>query len=203
MKDFRGLIFRRWKRKGTLLLRIGRTYYPRLFSCCFCRNCSDRWHITSHYVSCRLLIFCAQCRKKMNEIHVLMFTVMELCYLFMFDDLISFRFLRYVVERAHGSSNNLVICVCYIFLTNQLNLANYFLLRNNATPYRRFLVPRDMSVGQFIHILSSRLHLSPGKALFVFVKNTLPQTGVFNFRSCYGSTSLVLMHLWYLVPQRA
>ncbi|KAL3827742.1 hypothetical protein ACJIZ3_016544 [Penstemon smallii] len=40
-----------------------------------------------------------------------------------------------------------------------------------------FLVPRDMSVGQFIHmILGSRLHLSPGKALFVFAKNTLPQT---------------------------
>jgi len=40
----------------------------------------------------------------------------------------------------------------------------------------RFLVPRDMSVGQFIYILSARLHLSPGKALFVFVNNTLPQT---------------------------
>ncbi|KAL9435462.1 hypothetical protein AB3S75_021687 [Citrus x aurantiifolia] len=41
---------------------------------------------------------------------------------------------------------------------------------------KKFLVPRDMSVGQFIHILSSRLHLTPGKALFVFVKDTLPQT---------------------------
>ncbi|KAJ4772280.1 Autophagy-related protein [Rhynchospora pubera] len=41
---------------------------------------------------------------------------------------------------------------------------------------RKYLVPRDMSVGQFIHILGARLHLSPGKALFVFVKNTLPQT---------------------------
>ncbi|KAJ0110608.1 hypothetical protein Patl1_00809 [Pistacia atlantica] len=41
---------------------------------------------------------------------------------------------------------------------------------------KKFLVPRDMSIGQFIHILSSRLHLTPGKALFVFVKNTLPQT---------------------------
>ncbi|XP_012482277.1 autophagy-related protein 8i [Gossypium raimondii] len=40
----------------------------------------------------------------------------------------------------------------------------------------KFLVPRDMLVGQFIHILSSRLHLSPGKAHFVFVHNTLPQT---------------------------
>ncbi|KAI4349788.1 hypothetical protein L6164_010344 [Bauhinia variegata] len=41
---------------------------------------------------------------------------------------------------------------------------------------KKYLVPRDMSVGHFIHILSSRLHLAPGKALFVFVKNTLPQT---------------------------
>ncbi|XP_039061821.1 autophagy-related protein 8i-like [Hibiscus syriacus] len=40
----------------------------------------------------------------------------------------------------------------------------------------KFLVPRDMSVGQFIHILTRRLQLSPGKALFVFVNNTLPQT---------------------------
>lgn len=32
-------------------------------------------------------------------------------------------------------------------------------------------------MGQFIHILSSRLHLAPGRALFVFVNNTLPQTG--------------------------
>ncbi|KAL4272019.1 hypothetical protein GQ457_13G023290 [Hibiscus cannabinus] len=40
----------------------------------------------------------------------------------------------------------------------------------------KFLVPRDMSVGQFIHILSSRLKLSPGRALFVFVNNTLPRT---------------------------
>ncbi|KAL5792024.1 hypothetical protein ACOSP7_000618 [Xanthoceras sorbifolium] len=41
---------------------------------------------------------------------------------------------------------------------------------------KKFLVPRDMSVGQFIHILSKRLRLTPGKALFVFVKDTLPQT---------------------------
>ncbi|XP_021280605.1 autophagy-related protein 8i [Herrania umbratica] len=41
---------------------------------------------------------------------------------------------------------------------------------------KKYLVPRDMSVGQFIHILSLRLRLTPGKALFVFVENTLPQT---------------------------
>ncbi|KAF0904734.1 hypothetical protein E2562_036866 [Oryza meyeriana var. granulata] len=41
---------------------------------------------------------------------------------------------------------------------------------------RKYLVPCGMPVGQFIFILRSRLHLSPGTALFVFVNNTLPQT---------------------------
>ncbi|CAF1703536.1 unnamed protein product, partial [Brassica napus] len=41
----------------------------------------------------------------------------------------------------------------------------------------KFLVPRDMTVGHFIHMLSNRLQLDPSKALFVFVQNTLPQTG--------------------------
>ncbi|XP_058766754.1 autophagy-related protein 8i-like [Vicia villosa] len=41
---------------------------------------------------------------------------------------------------------------------------------------KKYLVPRDLSVGHFIHILSSRLSLPAGKALFVFVRNTLPQT---------------------------
>ncbi|XP_071738386.1 autophagy-related protein 8i-like [Rutidosis leptorrhynchoides] len=41
---------------------------------------------------------------------------------------------------------------------------------------KKYLVPRDMSIGQFIHILSGRLQLASGKALFIFVDNTLPQT---------------------------
>ncbi|KAH9622273.1 hypothetical protein KSS87_001373 [Heliosperma pusillum] len=45
-----------------------------------------------------------------------------------------------------------------------------------AIEKKKFLVPRDMSVGAFNHILSTRLQLTPGKALFIFVKDTLPQT---------------------------
>ncbi|XP_048636046.1 autophagy-related protein 8h-like isoform X2 [Brassica napus] len=41
----------------------------------------------------------------------------------------------------------------------------------------KYLVPRDMTVGHFIHMLSNRLHLDSSKSLFVFVHNTLPQTG--------------------------
>ncbi|EPS68399.1 autophagy 8 [Genlisea aurea] len=40
---------------------------------------------------------------------------------------------------------------------------------------KKFLVPRDMPVGQFIRTLSGRLGVDPGKAMFVFVGNTLPQ----------------------------
>ncbi|KAL4603904.1 autophagy-related protein 8i-like [Castanea sativa] len=57
-----------------------------------------------------------------------------------------------------------------------LIVERYSKSRLPAMEKKKFLVPRDMSVGQFIHILSDRLHLAPGKALFVFVKNTLPQT---------------------------
>ncbi|XP_021808718.1 autophagy-related protein 8i-like, partial [Prunus avium] len=67
---------------------------------------------------------------------------------------------------------------CVLENFSQLVLHSHFKENNLYTLLvsYRFLVPRDMSVGQFIHILSSRLHLTPGKALFVFVKNTLPQT---------------------------
>ncbi|RAL42016.1 hypothetical protein DM860_018190 [Cuscuta australis] len=54
-----------------------------------------------------------------------------------------------------------------------LSLVNEFLSRSAIC---RYLVPRDMPVGQFIHILGAWLHLPPGKALFIFVENTLPQT---------------------------
>lgn len=62
-------------------------------------------------------------------------------------------------------------------------VSNNMIISSFLQSFFRYLVPKDMSVGQFIHILSSRLHLTPGKALFVFVKNTLPQTGTI---CCYS-----------------
>lgn len=38
----------------------------------------------------------------------------------------------------------------------------------------KYLVPKDLTMGQFIHILRKRISLSPDKALFLFVnKNVL------------------------------
>lgn len=40
----------------------------------------------------------------------------------------------------------------------------------------RYLVPADLTVGQFVYVVRKRLSLPPDKALFVFVKNSLPPT---------------------------
>ncbi len=40
----------------------------------------------------------------------------------------------------------------------------------------KFLVPSDLTVGQFVYVIRKRLQLSPEKALFVFVGNVLPPT---------------------------
>lgn len=41
---------------------------------------------------------------------------------------------------------------------------------------RKFLVPNDLTVGQFVYVIRKRIRLSPEKALFVFINNTLPPT---------------------------
>lgn len=41
----------------------------------------------------------------------------------------------------------------------------------------RYLVPADLTVGQFVYVIRKRIKLSPEKAIFIFVKNVLPPTG--------------------------
>lgn len=41
---------------------------------------------------------------------------------------------------------------------------------------RKFLVPADLTVGQFIFVIRKRIKLSPEQAIFIFVNNTLPPT---------------------------
>jgi len=45
-----------------------------------------------------------------------------------------------------------------------------------AIDKRKFLVPSDISVAQFIWIIRRRIQLPPAKALFLFVGKMLPQT---------------------------
>jgi GABA(A) receptor-associated protein len=62
----------------------------------------------------------------------------------------------------------------------------------------RYLVPADLSVGQFVYVIRKRIKLSAEKAIFIFVDNVLPSTGelwqiiiihtIFFFCSIHGMT---------------
>ncbi|CAK9158008.1 unnamed protein product [Ilex paraguariensis] len=45
---------------------------------------------------------------------------------------------------------------------------------------KKYLVPADLTVGHFVYIVRKRIELSPEKAIFIFVKNSLPSTGKIN-----------------------
>jgi GABA(A) receptor-associated protein len=46
-----------------------------------------------------------------------------------------------------------------------------------AIDKEKFLVPGDLTLGQFVYVIRKRIALDSDKALFVFVGNALPTTG--------------------------
>ena len=40
----------------------------------------------------------------------------------------------------------------------------------------KFLVPNDLTVGQFLYVIRKRIKLSPEQAIFIYVNNILPST---------------------------
>merc|ERR1712136_294021 len=41
---------------------------------------------------------------------------------------------------------------------------------------KKYLVPADLTVGQFVFVIRRRIKLSPERAIFVFARNVLPPT---------------------------
>ena len=41
---------------------------------------------------------------------------------------------------------------------------------------RKYLIPMDLTVGQFVYVIRKRIRLSPEKAIFIFVNGVLPPT---------------------------
>ncbi|KAI8465593.1 MAG: autophagy protein [Monoraphidium minutum] len=41
---------------------------------------------------------------------------------------------------------------------------------------KKYLVPADLTVGQFVYVIRKRIKLSPEKAIFIFISNVLPPT---------------------------
>jgi len=54
----------------------------------------------------------------------------------------------------------------------------------------RYLVPADLTVGQFVYVIRKRIKLSPEKAIFIFVNNVLPPTGAYRVSSRSKAMSL-------------
>ena len=46
----------------------------------------------------------------------------------------------------------------------------------NDIDKKKYLVPSDVTIGQFISIIRQRIKLSPDKAIFIFINNILPST---------------------------
>lgn len=40
----------------------------------------------------------------------------------------------------------------------------------------KYLVPKDLTCGQLMYVIRSRMKLDPAKALFLFINNTIPPT---------------------------
>ena len=40
----------------------------------------------------------------------------------------------------------------------------------------KFLVPDDLTIGQFMYVIRKRIKLSPEQGIFLFINNTLPPT---------------------------
>merc|ERR1719235_838375 len=44
---------------------------------------------------------------------------------------------------------------------------------------KKYLVPADLTVGQFVYVVRKRIKLSAEKAIYIFVNNVLPPTAAF------------------------
>ncbi|KAB5564374.1 hypothetical protein DKX38_004428 [Salix brachista] len=62
-------------------------------------------------------------------------------------------------------------CICYVIVekAERSDIPNI--------DKKKYLVPADLTVGQFVYVIRKRIKLSAEKAIFIFVDNVLPPTG--------------------------
>ena len=58
---------------------------------------------------------------------------------------------------------------------------------------KKYLVPADLTVGQFVYVIRKRIKLSPEKAIFIFVDEVLPPTAAL-MSSIYEEHKVKLFH---------
>mmetsp|Transcript_3992 Transcript_3992/g.6103 ORF Transcript_3992/g.6103 Transcript_3992/m.6103 type:complete len:150 (-) Transcript_3992:176-625(-) len=66
---------------------------------------------------------------------------------------------------------------------------------------KKYLVPADLTVGQFVYVIRKRIKLTPEKAIFIFVNNTLPPTGKLYSSPPCSEFLLFQTTFWFVVAQ--
>jgi GABA(A) receptor-associated protein len=51
---------------------------------------------------------------------------------------------------------------------------------------KKYLVPKDLTVGQFMHTIRKRINMEPSQALFIFIEGNIPTNSEL-LSSCYDS----------------
>ena len=59
---------------------------------------------------------------------------------------------------------------------------------------KKYLVPADLTVGQFVYVIRKRIKLSPEKAIFIFVDEVLPPTAAL-MSSIYEEHKVRILHV--------
>ena len=66
--------------------------------------------------------------------------------------------------------------IAYNFLSLQVIVEKAPKARVGDLDKKKYLVPSDLTVGQFYFLIRKRIHLRPEDALFFFVNNVIPPT---------------------------
>jgi GABA(A) receptor-associated protein len=65
---------------------------------------------------------------------------------------------------------------------------------------RKFLVPTNFTVGQFIYILKKRIELKPEQSIFIFIGQTLPPNSA-NIGDLYNQNKQEDLFLYFLIQE--
>ena len=74
-----------------------------------------------------------------------------------------------------------LLCACYVGLGLLLCVGQVICEKVEKSDIatidkKKYLVPSDLTVGQFVYVIRKRIKLSPEKAIFIFVDEVLPPT---------------------------
>lgn len=89
-----------------------------------------------------------------------------------------------IVDKKLTQNNKLFSLFTYRVANNKIKFFDYLQVIVEKAPKARigdldkkkYLVPSDLTVGQFYFLIRKRIHLRPEDALFFFVNNVIPPT---------------------------